>query len=72
MSTTKLLIVVEGGIVTQLLATDPELVEVAYISDFDKRSDELVLVGKMDVDVISPRKLEQELLKDSLGRWKSP
>jgi hypothetical protein len=72
MDTTKLLIVVEGGIVRQLLATDPELVEVAYISDFDKHSDEPVLVDEMAVDVISPGELEQELLKDSLGRWKSP
>ena len=67
---TKLLILVDGGIVHEVWATRPELIETAWVSDRDKHGDEEILVSQGEITAATEEEFASALAQDARGRWK--
>lgn len=52
MKKTKVLIIVEGGVVQNVIS-DADNIEVVVV-DWDRKGDEEVIVGQMDVEILKP------------------
>jgi hypothetical protein len=59
--------VVEGGLVQEILATDPESLRV-FVHDDDQRSAEETLVSERDVSALTKSDLLETLRKDARNR----
>jgi hypothetical protein len=67
---TKLLILVDGGIVQEVWATRPELIDTVWVSDRDKHAEAEILVSQGNITVATEGEFAAALAQDARGRWK--